>query len=148
MRVNTSRLGEVDARAEDIVLFVDGLPGFDDKRFVLLPQPGARRVLWLQSLSDPDLALMTVDPIELRVDFEPHFKPGETLGLKLTHPSQLECRVIARTPPSGGVWLNLFAPLLFHRAAGLAMQLPLVGSGYGQKTPWPAPPGSDNVDGP
>ena len=148
MKVATSRFGEIEVAPEALVTFPDGLPGFEDKRFVLLPAPEAPRVVWLQSISSPDLALMTVDPRELAVEYAPRFKPAETRGVTGDREVALECRVVARADGDGGVRLNLFAPLLFNRDAGLAVQLALVGSGYATDTPWPAPAGSDTVPEP
>jgi len=148
VKISTDRFGEVEVPADALVTFPDGLPGIDAKRFALVPDPQAARVQWLQALGDPSAAWMTVRPDELGVPFDPHFKPGETLGLKAERHEDLECRVIAWTDAQGALWLNLFAPLLIHRAVGLAMQLPLVGSGYSPKQPWPDPSPSDNVLGP
>lgn len=145
MKIETARFGAIEVAPEDLVTFPDGLPGFEAKRFALVPDPEAPLVLWLQALEDPTVALMTVDPVALGVDFEPRFKPAETRVVAPEGVDTVECRVIARGEADGTARLNLFAPLLVNRGLGLAAQLPLVGSGYGTEAPWPPPDPSATV---
>ncbi len=145
MKLPTRRFGEVEVPATDLVTFPEGLPGFQSRRYVLITRPGATDVCWLQSVEDPDLAVMTVSPKLLDFEYLPRIKPAETLVLQTEGLRDLEIRLIAAENPEGGILLNLFAPLLIHRKAGLAKQVPLVGSGHSLVTPWPAPIASDNL---
>lgn len=148
MRVQTTRFGEVEVDADALITFPEGLPGFDSKRFALVVDASAKGAVWLQSLSETDLSLLTVDPNRLGFDYQPRLKPGDTKVLSPRDGAALECRVIARVRQDGGVTLNLFAPVVINRDSGLAAQVPLVGSGYETETPWPAPEASATVPEP
>jgi flagellar assembly factor FliW len=63
MQVETSRFGTVEIEPEDILLFSRGLFAFENHRhWVLLADAGNPAVAWLQSLSDPEVALPLVSP--------------------------------------------------------------------------------------
>jgi flagellar assembly factor FliW len=79
MRYATSRFGTLQINTDAILLFPDGLVGFEQhQHFVLLSEVDNDAVGWLQSLSDPQFAVAVVTPH--------HFVSRYTLRL---HRSQL-----------------------------------------------------------
>ncbi|MCA9550259.1 MAG: flagellar assembly protein FliW [Myxococcales bacterium] len=138
MKLDTRPLGTVEVDPTRVVTFPEGLPGFTSKRFALVAAPDAPRVEWLCSLEDPELALLVVDPAVLDLDYAPRLKPNEAAVVQPGGDGdRLEYRLVASADEAGGVQLNMFAPILINMAAGLAMQLPLVGSGHTTHAPWP-----------
>ena len=96
-------------------------------------------VEWLQSVEDPSVALMTVEPSDLLLEYQPKVKTAE---IQVVHPEdgaeKLSCRVIIRRGDSDNtLFVNLFAPLFFNIDRRLAIQVPLVGSGYSVREVWP-----------
>jgi carbon storage regulator len=122
--------------------FPEGLPGFEGKRFVMIED--SPTVQWLRSVSDPQVKLMILDPKRITLAYEPKPKPAELSPIDGDREgSGIECRVVARTGEQPGqAYLNLFAPILINFSKSLAMQVPLVGSGYGVREGWPAQSGT------
>lgn len=71
MQIQTSRFGQVDAGPEDIIIFPQGLIGFESSRqWLILPDPENSDVAWLQSVAQPQVALPLVSPRK----FAPEYK--------------------------------------------------------------------------
>jgi flagellar assembly factor FliW len=151
--VSTRRFGALEVADDAIITFPDGLPGLEGKRFVLIQIDDAPGAQWLQSATDPDVALLIVDPVELdpeyRVDPRPH--ELDPIGAPSVVAGVVECRIVVGPGPTPGeLRMNRLAPLLFNVETRLAMQLPLVGSAYSARDVWPPPPvaSADEDDGP
>ncbi|MCB9655361.1 MAG: flagellar assembly protein FliW [Deltaproteobacteria bacterium] len=138
VKIATTRFGELEVPEEEIVEFPEGLPGFQGRRYVQIKTTGNELVTWIQSIEEPHVALLTVDPTELVKDYRNALKLVEAQPLKLEAADQLDVRAIVRDAPEEGAYLlNLFAPILLNSSKRLGMQLPLVGSGYSLRQPWP-----------
>lgn len=140
MRIETARFGVLEVPEESVVTFPEGLPGFTGKRYVIFRRDETPIVEWIQSLDEPDVALMTVDPQDLVPGYEGRPKAAELAPIAAagTDPASLICRVVIRVADEPGrLYLNLFAPLFMNAERRLAMQVPLVGSGYGVRELWP-----------
>ena len=75
MKINTRKFGEITIDEKKILTMPEGLPGFSGfERFVLLEDPKTAPFCWFQSLEEPNLALVIMDPLV--------FKPDYRLGLK------------------------------------------------------------------
>ncbi len=137
MRILTPRFGELNIPEDTIITFPEGLPGFDSKRWVVFSREETPMIEWLQSIDEPEIALMVMDPVDLLLDYDPKPKAGE---LNPVHPEgeeDLVVRVIIRNAEHKKLSVNLFAPLFFNVGRHLGMQLPLVGSGYQVNEIWP-----------
>ncbi len=139
MRIETTRFGVQEVPDDSVVRFPEGLPGFQSKAYVLLHQEESPMVEWLQSVDDPSLALMTVAPTDLLLEYQPKVKSAE---IQAIHPEdgleKISCRVIIRRGDvDKTLYVNLFAPLFFNVERRLAIQVPLVGSGYSVREVWP-----------
>ena len=66
----TVRFGEIPVAESGVIRFPDGLPGFPGAhRFLLLETGEAQVFYWLQSLDDPALAFVVMDPALLVPDY-------------------------------------------------------------------------------
>ena len=140
MKVATSRFGEVEISEDRVLTFPEGLPGFEGKRYVLLERAESPVVEWLQSLSHPEVALMVLDPTRVDIAYDPKPKPAELTPIGgEQEQAQIACRVVVRNGDQPGqACLNLFAPILINFSKRLAMQVPLVGSGFAVREAWPS----------
>lgn len=137
MKINTTRFGEVEFPEETIINFPEGLPGFSGKRYIVLQREETPMIEWLQSVDEPDIAVMLVDPVELLIDYQPKPKSAELQTIQ-AEGDQLIHRVIIRNGDTPGqLFMNLFAPIMINVPKSLAMQVPLVGSGYSVREVWP-----------
>lgn len=140
--IPSSRFGDLALSDARTVEFPVGLPGFDTKLFLLVDEPRSPHLKWLQSTSHPERALLVAKPKALGLDYDVHAKPGELRAIQPDGPtSPLELFVVTRAGERPGeLLLNLFAPIFFNPALNLALQLPLVGSGYGLREVYPPRP--------
>lgn len=139
MRITTPRFGELEIPDDTVVTFPEGLPGFRSKNWVIFVREETPMIEWLQSIDEPDIALMTMDPIQdLLLEYNPEPKAGELGPIQVAGVEEAVARVIIRNAEvPGRLSVNLFAPLFYNVDKRLGMQLPLVGSGFGVGELWP-----------
>lgn len=139
MKVATTRFGEVEVSAERVLTFPEGLPGFEGKQYALIERAETPAIEWLQSLSDPSIAVTILDPARYEIGYEPKPKPPELSPIDGEHEgAPISCRVVVQNGEQPGhAYLNLFAPILINFSKSLAMQVPLVGSGFAVRHPFP-----------
>ncbi|NLP35517.1 MAG: flagellar assembly protein FliW [Clostridiales bacterium] len=75
MLVKTKHFGEVDLDENKIIIFENGILGFEDlKKYTILydnedgKKPG---ISWLQSLEEPSLAIPVMSPFIIKEDYNP-----------------------------------------------------------------------------
>lgn len=145
MKIETTRFGALEIPDERVLTFPEGLPGFEGRRFALIDREETKGLLqWLQSVSEPEVAVTILDPARLGLDYEPKPKDAELLPIRSEEEAAepMAVRIVVRNAEEpGGAVFNLFAPILINFSKNLAMQVPLVGSGYNVREPWP--PSSD-----
>jgi len=114
MEIDTTRFGKVEFAADCVLHFPEGLPGLEDCfDWVLLADPGNDAIIWMQSVTRPDIALAVASPRR----FVPHYRlrvcRHELEGLGLERLEDAE--VLAVVSKAGeGLVLNLKAPLVIH----------------------------------
>lgn len=68
---------------ESVISILGGLIGFPNfVRYVLIQRPHDTPFYWLQCLDDPSLALVLINPVLFKADYDPILPPGlkEELG--------------------------------------------------------------------
>jgi len=146
MKVVTPRFGELDIPDSELIVFPEGIPGFNGRRYVLFPHEGTPIVQWLQSTDEPDVALMTVAPTDLLLEYAPSFENDDIRAVRPVPEADetFEVRLIIRNAETPGrLRVNLFAPLLFNVDRRLGMQVPLVDSNYPVSALWPPEEGTE-----
>jgi flagellar assembly factor FliW len=130
----TSRFGEIQVLVESIIDFPDGLIGVGGSRYALLRTDPTSPFVWLQSLTDPSLALPVTNPHRFVSDFavELSDEEGERLGLGDERADVFV--TVTATPVLADVTINTKAPILIrdgrayqvlNQAAGVAVRTPL-----------------------
>jgi flagellar assembly factor FliW len=123
MQVNTTRFGTVEIQPEDILLFSRGLIGFEAHRhWVLLADARNSGVAWLQSLTEPTVAVPMVSPRR--------YVPGYRVLIQRDQLTPLELAVLDEAfvlVPLGhsekGLTLNLRAPLIVNLSRRIGRQV-------------------------
>lgn len=70
MFVQTSRFGQIETPQEEIIIFPQGLIGFEDSRhWIIISDPENSDVAWLQSLSEERVALPVISPRKFVDDY-------------------------------------------------------------------------------
>jgi len=132
MKFDTTRFGQIEVSPEDIVIFPEGPLGFPDcTRFTLIEEEKAFPFKMLQSLDNPALAFVTVDPLKVRSDY--HFNVTRE-DLKLIKAEDTEnlsvLTIVTMAKDIREITVNLQGPLVINVDQRLGHQFVLVESGY------------------
>ena len=123
MEIATSRFGTVEFTPKDVIQFPAGLPGLDDcTAWVLLADSHNDALGWLQSTTDPAVALAVVSPRRFVPDYQLRVTRGE-LGTPMSGLID-NVHVLAIVGKNErGITLNLKAPLLIHLGERIGCQV-------------------------
>jgi flagellar assembly factor FliW len=123
MLVSTTRFGELTVPDEEIIAFPAGLPGFESAHhFLTIEDEAAAPFVWLQSLDDPELAFLTVDPACFVVDYQPEMS-DEAKQLFAGTAAPMQVLAIVTVPEDYRLMtVNLRAPLLINQQTRVARQ--------------------------
>jgi flagellar assembly factor FliW len=116
---STSRFGEVQVLVDSIVNFPDGLIGIGGSRYALLRTDSDSPFVWLQSLTNPGLALPVTNPHRFFNDFAVELADDEAerLGLANREPADVFVTVTA-TRELADFTVNTKAPILIRDHEG------------------------------
>ena len=70
MEIQTKSLGHVQIQEEQIIDLVGGFYGFEEFHKYALLDSEQEPFIWIQSLDDPNLAFIGIDPFLFRPDYE------------------------------------------------------------------------------
>lgn len=132
---HSRRFGRLTVKEDQIIVLTPGLLGFSRyQRFVLVEHRQESPFLWLQSVDNPDLAFVVIDPACIVPDYHPplsHVLPeleAETINdLKL---------VVILTIPSGApqeMTANLMGPVVINVKNRRGRQLVIEDPGYSHR---------------
>jgi flagellar assembly factor FliW len=127
MRIQTQRLGAVEASPESFLTLPEGLIGFEDqKEFVLVSPESQAPFRWLLSFSNPELAFPVLDPRSLVADYAPQWTSTDRRALGAVESDVLDVLVLASVDAATRqLSVNLRAPIVIHGAARTAKQIVL-----------------------
>lgn len=132
MKLDTKYHGQKEIQDADIITFDHGIPGFEDeKKFVLLGFPDNIVFFALQSVKNPALSFVVMEPFSFFPDFQ--FKLEEPLieALAAEKKEDLTVLVILTvTDPFENTTANLQAPIVIHKQTQSARQIILTGTDY------------------
>ncbi|MEJ5377188.1 MAG: flagellar assembly protein FliW [bacterium] len=132
MIFETTRFGTIEVDEAKAVCFQEGLPGFPEaRRFVLLQHSPESPFHWLQSMDDPALAFVVMDPLLLDENYL-NAIPKESLAeLNLEEAQGAAVLVIVNIQRANqSITANLMAPLVINPENRMGKQVILLGSGY------------------
>ncbi len=137
MTVRTVNFGEIDIPDEKIIYFKEGIPGFPQiRRFALLEFENLEPFRYLQSLEDPPIALLVVNPFLLQTSY--HFQLGDSDADELLAEKSEDVSIFAVvTVPENlsDATINLVAPILINGKHRRGKQVILLDSQYSVKHP-------------
>jgi flagellar assembly factor FliW len=123
MKLDTTRFGSVEMQPDDLIHFPSGLMGMEYARhWVLLADAENEALGWLQSTSQPELALAVVSPRRFVPDYQVRVSRGELTPLELSEVK--EAQVLAVVGKNDrGITMNLKAPLVINLERRLGRQV-------------------------
>ncbi|HLO63908.1 MAG TPA: flagellar assembly protein FliW [Azonexus sp.] len=128
MKVETYLFGAVEVDPEKVITFPNGLVGFEQsKRFILAHDEGNTQPTsyTLQSLDDPALALLIVDPETLGFNYELALSDVETALLQSPAADEVMVMQVLFKKEEGGkavITPSLHAPLVINTKARVGLQ--------------------------
>jgi flagellar assembly factor FliW len=137
IKLATQRFGEMEFAEDSVITVLGGVIGFPSLlRYVLIQRPSDAPFYWLQSVDDPAMALVLVDPVLFKADYAPELPPSlhEELG---AGPGQVALFAIVTIPQGRpqDMTANLLGPLAVNPASRLARQLVLDDRLYTHRQP-------------
>jgi flagellar assembly factor FliW len=136
--LQSTRFGEIEVPAENIIEFPLGLIGLGGSRYARLDTNPGSNFFWLHSLDDPALALPIVDPRLYFRDFKLEVTVEDCERIEGEDLASAQVYVTVRTAPDPAeVVVNLRAPLVvldgrgyqvLNTAPGAELRVPLFAS--------------------
>jgi flagellar assembly factor FliW len=128
MKYTSNRFGTFDIKDDSILTFPSGLLGFpDQRRYVMLDHDTEAPFKWLQSLDEPALAFVIMDPCLFHANYRieaSHEAMSEVQGRETKEMSTAVILTIPSDDP-GRITANLRGPLLINPRTKLGKQLVL-----------------------
>ena len=134
MTIHTEYYGEIEYENKDLITFTDGLFGFQElkKYLPLYLNDEDDSVILMQSVEQPEIAFVTMNPLYLCPDYSPNLTPEELSYLSVSDSNDLSYYVICVMKDDYlENTVNLKCPLAINPQTRVGMQLILEGSPYG-----------------
>ena len=139
MEFATTRFGPVEVKEENIIRFIDEIPGFPDaERFILIPHAKGSPFSWLQSVEMPEVAFVVTNPWLFFENYEPIISEAdldriESEGKLDENLVVLSILTIPDDPRR--ITANLKAPIIINSRNNAAKQVILANDNYFTKHP-------------
>lgn len=136
MQVVTARFGTLEVEPEKVLKFPRGMVGFPElKEFFFVPLPENDVFVWMQAVSNPDVAFLMVNPFVFFPDYEVDLPEAVRKFLEINDPSDVTLLTVV-TIPSRNVremTTNLLAPVVINHVKRIGSQVILESSSYRTK---------------
>ena len=135
MKIFTTRFGEIEVPDDRVMVIPDGILGFPgETRYVLLEHDSEGTPFkWLQSVDNPGLAFIVIDPHLVVEDYRVEFSDDVTALLGAREPGpQLATMSIIHIPREDpiGMTVNLRAPIVVNVEKRTGAQIILPNENY------------------
>lgn len=132
MEIKTTRFGAIEVDENSVIRMERGPLGFDEEtEFTLVKHRDGRGFTWLQSLSDPDLAFVAVDPISFFTDYEIEISDADAERLDLTSEEDaMVLTIVTVDKDAAQVTANLAAPIVINSKNLMGAQIVLQDERY------------------
>lgn len=122
--IESSRFGQLDITEEQVLQIPEGLIGIPDSQWVLITREPESPFLWLQSLSDPEMALVVTQPEVFFPEYVLSLAEEQLQGIGLKDGDEVEVLAIVKAQGELPEWgINLAGPLVFDAASRRGAQL-------------------------
>lgn len=132
MKVDTTRFGELDIPDDEVIVFPEGLIGFEGcTRYAIVDRRADRPVWWLQSLDVPEVAFILTDPGSVVPQYRPTIPRADLdeLGLDTVDEAALHVMLVVPSDPNE-ITANLLGPLVINPRKRVGKQVIQHNSGY------------------
>jgi len=132
MIITTVRFGQLVIPDDKIITMAKPILGFEHLRqYCLIEGEDFEPFLWFQSVEDPAVAFIIVNPLLFRANYRIEVNPKEIEELRVTDVRNVETYVIVTVPSDPKkMSVNLQGPILINTETCLAKQLVMVNSDF------------------
>jgi len=128
IKISTKRFGEMEFSEDSVVRVAGGLIGLSGyENFIIIRYQDDSPFYWLQCVDEPELALVMVNPLLFKADYDPPIPLSVTQELDIQSAGELTVFTIV-TIPAGNpqdMTANLLGPLVVNPRSRRAKQLVL-----------------------
>lgn len=137
MKVETTRFGMIEIDDSSIIRMPKGPIGFEDyKDYCLMQHRPDTSLRWLQSIDEPSLAFVVVDPSRFFADYEIEVPDAEAEMLHLENADDAIVLTIVTVGEGGReLSINLAAPVVINSEELIGLQVVLQDNRYSVKHP-------------
>lgn len=140
MKIETTRFGTITAEEEKVITMPFGMLGFPDaKRFIMLQHKENSPFFWYQSVDDPTLAFVIMNPFLFEPDYNIDLDDWvtEMAWNEEGRQDNLELYVVVNIPKGAPdkMTANLIGPILINNTIHQAVQMIISESSYSHKFP-------------
>ncbi|MPL97843.1 Flagellar assembly factor FliW [bioreactor metagenome] len=132
MQIQSTRFGELTVAAEDLLQFSNGLPGFpDEQQFALISQDSDNPFAFLQSINNPDLTFILVDPFSFFNDYSVKLADQYVDELEISEENPpVVFTIVSIREALKNATVNLLAPVVINLKTRQAAQIILEKTDY------------------
>ncbi len=132
MKVNTAKFGELEVNEEVIIRMTKPVLGFEElNRYVIIETDDFEPFKWFQSVDDPNVSFVIVNPLLFFPDYTIEVNPKEIEELRVDDVEDVSTYAIVTLPADyTKMTANLQGPILVNTKTRLSKQLVLVNSRY------------------
>lgn len=131
--ISGTRFGTLDFESGDLVTLPEGMIGFPTlTSFIVVHHKEGSPFRWLQSVQEPGIAFLTLDPSSVIHDYEPEINDDDAHRLALTQDTSPVVLVTATIPDGDAsqMTVNLAAPIVVNTETRTGKQVVLEGDAY------------------
>ena len=137
MNIKTKFLGELEINEDSLLIFPDGILGFEEsRRFILLDIPDNDVFRVLQDVDHEFVSFIVTDPWGFKGDYDMDIPDNELLKINIRKKEQLAVmNIVTLSDIFEKSTINLLAPILLNAKNGLGRQYVLNNVSYSTKYP-------------
>lgn len=137
MNIKTRDFGDLSVTEEDLIIFIDGLYGFENyKKYIILQDKPEDYVMYLQSVEQYDLSFVLIDPYSIINSYNPNVNEENLKELEVEDETKLKFLVVAiiKEQIQDSV-VNLKSPIAINPELKIAKQVILENAEYPLRYP-------------
>ena len=123
MLVKTKPFGDIDVDERQKLDFPQGILGFENLRSFVLLDAAQPPFYWLQSLQEPEIAFVLIDPVFFKPDYAPDVGPEDLEEIDVTGADEQLVFTIVTIPEKQELMTaNLQGPIIVNKRSKIARQ--------------------------
>ena len=131
MKLEGTHFGDIEVEREEVITVPEGVLGFpNSKRYIILDHSESSPFKWFQSLDEPGLSFIIINPLLFEPDYRVQMDRKEISILEPFESDGLLIMAIVTIQESKEITANLQGPLVINPKNQLAKQIVLADGGY------------------